>query len=310
MLPYSTPVHAAFRHDWASHLDAGGAEYRFPAERPVPGEQRVLKSFSTEWLDYNYDGVIWESTYQDHKARVLKEVGPAIRDCQWFLEIGCGLGLATGAAQESSLGDAVGVDLSLAVARASREFRSNPFMHFVQASAFSLPLRDSFFDVIYSRGVLHHTYSTRAAFEHVSRHCRKGGTLYVWLYGRGSINSSPLRIALFGLEAVTRPMVSRAPDSLAARVFLGAAALGYMAFNRLRRLFTPDTQPLNFLRGLHAARDRFTPRFAHRHSRKEVESWFITSGFEAVQVINWQDMPASEQEDFRRNIGVRGLRGA
>jgi hypothetical protein len=73
----------------------------------------------------------------------------------------------------------------------AQQFKSNPFMHFVQASAFSVPLAEKFFDVI-------------------------------------------------------------------------------------------------FTRGLHAARDRFTPRFAHRHSAEEILKWYADAGFEASTVLDWR----------------------
>jgi hypothetical protein len=84
--------------------------------------------------------------------------------------------------------------------------------------------------------------------------------------------------------------------------------VAYLGFNAAHRLWNPATQPLNFRRAVHAARDRFTPRFAHRHSLDEVMGWFEKAGFQQVEQVNWQIMPAADQEDFRRNVGVRGIR--
>jgi hypothetical protein len=95
-----------------------------------------------------------------------------------------------------------------------------------------------------------------------------------------------------------------------AKSFLSLMALTYMLFNWMRRLFNREIQPLNFTRALHAARDRFTPRFAHRHSTGEIASWFARCGFGPVTVLNWRDMPPADQDDFRRNVGVRAVRVA
>jgi hypothetical protein len=65
-------------------------------------------------------------------------------------------------------------------------------------------------------------------------------------------------------------------------------------------------QPLNLSRGIHAARDRFTPRYAHRHQVNEVTGWFRRAGFDNIEVVDWKDMPAADHDDFRRNVGVRG----
>lgn len=302
MLPYSTPMHDAFTKSWGERLSA---DVRFANAQPAPGEDFVRASFSTEWLEYDYDGVIWELSYSDHEKRFRREVGPAIERAKWFLEVGCGIGLATSVAQGCSRGDCVGLDLSLAVTKAAQQLCLNPFLHFVQASAFAPPFATHQFDVIYSRGVLHHTYSTRKAFESVAPLCRSTGTFFLWLYGPGSIRSTPLRVALFLLEAVARPMISRAPDSTLSLLFLRSVAAGYMGFNRIRRLLNREIEPLTFRRAVHAARDRFTPKFAHRHSAEEICSWFRDSGFAQISVLNWREMPSADQSDFRRNVGVR-----
>jgi hypothetical protein len=59
---------------------------------------------------------------------------------------------------------------------------------------------------------------------------------------------------------------------------------------------------------LHAARDRFTPEFAHRQDADEVCRWFREAGYVALQVVDWRAMPSADHDDFRRNTGVRGRR--
>jgi hypothetical protein len=79
-----------------------------------------------------------------------------------------------------------------------------------------------------------------------------------------------------------------------------------MAFNRLRRFSDASIQPYNFQRALHAARDRFTPEYAHRHDSGEVMTWFRAAGFEHVEAVDWREMPSADHDDYRRNTGVRG----
>ncbi len=87
---------------------------------------------------------------------------------------------------------------------------------------------------------------------------------------------------------------------------LAAAALGYLAFNRFQRRRHPGIQRYEFSRALHAARDRFTPRYAHRHEPSEVAGWFFAAGFTEIEVLDWRTMPPAEQENYQRNVGVRG----
>jgi SAM-dependent methyltransferase/uncharacterized protein YbaR (Trm112 family) len=308
LVPYTTPVH----HEFAAEFQANMApfpEYRFPASSPVSGEQYVMNSFSTEWLAYEYDGVIWDLSYEDHERRFLSEIGPdAVRagNRGTFLEIGCGIGLSTFFASKNLECDAIGVDLSMAVLVATRHFRDNPFLHFVQASAFSLPLKKQIADVLYTHGVLHHTYSTEAAVKSVGPRCREGGWMYVWLYGPGSKGGSVARRIAFRLEEATRPFIARNLASPVSRVSLATLALAYLLVNRLHHAKDSTVEMYDYGKALHAARDRFTPLYAHRHDYLEVSGWFRDVGFEEVVQVDWRTMPTANQDNYRRNTGVRG----
>lgn len=308
LVPYTTPIHNEFAVKFAELL-RGFPEYRFPVAPPVRGEQFVMSSFSKEWLEYDYDGVIWDLSYEDHERRFLAEIGPrALEHGQQgvFLEIGCGLGLTTFFASKNLRCDAIGVDLSLASLRASTHFRSNPFLHFVQASAFSLPLKKSFADVVYTHGVLHHTYSTEKAFHAVAPCCAPGGWLYVWLYGHASERGSPLRRLAFAMETMLRPMIARNLSSWSSRAALSLMARGYMLVNRFHRSRDASVEPYNYGQALHAARDRFTPLYAFRQDAPEVAGWFRDAGFEAIEQVDWRTMPTANHDNYRRNTGVRG----
>src|SRR6184192_3016919 len=98
-------------------------------------------------------------SYEDHESRFLQEIGSfGPQAGTKFLEVGCGLGVTTYLAQKNFSMEGIGVDLSSAVLKASLHYRNNPFLHFVQASAFHLPFSRDTFDIVYSRGVLHHTH--------------------------------------------------------------------------------------------------------------------------------------------------------
>lgn len=92
LVPYTTPIHHEFALEFNDRL-ALYAEYQFAHSIPVCGEQFVMNSFSTEWLAYDYDGVIWDLSYDDHEKRFFSELGPEALEAGkrgTFLEIGCG----------------------------------------------------------------------------------------------------------------------------------------------------------------------------------------------------------------------------
>ena len=131
---------------------------------------------------------------------------------------------------------------------------------------------------------------------------------YLWVYGTHSIDDNWFRKMLYALERAIRPSVSKNPESLVSTAFLNTLALCYLTYNRLRRLENKQVQRYTFARAIHAARDRFTPRFAHRHEGKEVIGWFQKLGYDRIDVVDWKIMPSVEQDDFRRNVGIRGIR--
>ena len=203
LLPYRTRYRDRFSKKFKQQLTNVLSTYSVPDAAPAKGEKFILTSFSEEWKDYDYDGVIWELDYADQRRRLKAELdldNHSVQPGGLFLEVGCGLGITTVHAQQLLGLDVFGVDLSLASHRAVKQFEQNPFIHFIQASLFHLPFERETFEVIYSRGVLHHTYSTEAAFKNVATYCKSGGRIYVWVYGDGSIDSSFLRKILYQLE--------------------------------------------------------------------------------------------------------------
>ncbi len=306
VLPYKTRIIDEFIEKNKGKIDKL-EKYTIPEGTPKPSEQFVLKSFSKEWLEYEYDGVVWGWSYEDREKTMLTEIGFESGEISGvkFLEIGCGLGITTHFAEKNYQADAVGVDLSSAVLKACDHFRNNPFLHFVQATLFQLPLQKNYFDLIYSHGVLHHTFSTREAFQSITPFCNRDGWLYLWVYGRSGQTESWDRKLGHYAETILRPVLTRMPPVIVTTTLV-PIALGYILLNYILRRNNPTLQHYNFNRAIHAARDRFTPRFAFRHSYSEVEGWFERLGFKNIQRVDWHRVPPSVHSLFRRSIGVRG----
>lgn len=311
LLPYTTALHRECLRLRPRLFKGLGAQWRPPGRAPVEGELFTLESFSREWDSYAYDGTLWVWSYREREALFLAEMGwagaPPPAPCGRFLEVGCGLGLVTAFAAKRTRGEAVGVDLSLAAGRASRRFERHPFLHFTQASLWRLPFAPGIFKFAYSHGVLHHTRSTREAFHAVARQVAPGGRLYVWLYGPGSITDSPARRLAYGLESVLRPLLARAPSGVA-NAALAPLALAYMAVSSWRRFRGNPGRDYTIARALHAARDRFTPLFAHRVAPEALLRWFREEGFVNLHSLRAEEAPPAARDTVRRNTGARGDR--
>jgi len=284
-----------------------GEGFTTPDHLPEPGEASVQRSFTSEWGDYDYDGIIWDLSYEERLRLCVREIGLAPESLagKTLADIGCGIGVLTNSLVTHRGVEAVGVDLSDAVLRAARQYLSNPLLHFAQGSVFHLPLRKRHFDVGYSSGVLHHTYDTRRAFQSAAQVTKPGGRFYVWLY---SAERSGVQGAISIGNNLVRAAVCRMPRALQDASVYGLTLLFWGARALLRsRLYGGKTTTYNWKQALHAARDIYTPRYAHHHTRAEVTSWFREAGFVGIEAL------ASERSEKVTSIpvSVRGeFRGA
>ncbi len=99
-----------------------------------------------------------------------------------FLDVGCGTGWAVGqvAKLASDQGSFYGVDLSpRMIERAKSNFRGRPNLHFLQASADSIPLESDFLDMLICTNSFHHYPNPLKALQEMARLLKAGGKLYI-----------------------------------------------------------------------------------------------------------------------------------
>ncbi|MBI2704067.1 MAG: methyltransferase domain-containing protein [Actinobacteria bacterium] len=313
LLTFETAVVDQF---WAEHRSRIARELPGvdrPRQGAPPGEVEILRSFSTEWNDYEWNGDRYWSMTRDAWFAALELLMDIDFDAipnRVGLEVGIGIGgLSDHLAREQGI-EIVGVDLGYAVDGALAAFGDNPFFHIVQASAFALPFESRTFGVVCSFGVLHHTWSTEAAFQSVSRTVAPRGQLFIWVYSPLEAASTGERRSLIRLEEVVRPIVTRLPTRVQTLVLAPAVPV-YMIRQRARvRSGTNDYASYRWGEALHAARDRLTPRFAHRHSEEEVRQWFVRSGFENVVGNTRRAELTGLPDPLRLSTGVKGTRSA
>jgi len=120
------------------------------------------------------------------------------------VEIGCGTGQLTNflsIAHRSVLG----VDVCLNSLELAHRFKTQNGLEraeFAQMNLFRPALKDEFFDVVISNGVLHHTGDCRAAFKRIGRLVKPGGLLVVGLYNSYSRSLHYARVRLFKLTGI------------------------------------------------------------------------------------------------------------
>jgi SAM-dependent methyltransferase/uncharacterized protein YbaR (Trm112 family) len=310
MLVFPTGVGARFEQELGGRLRAELPGYHLPQLAPMPGEEDVLRTFSREWLDYQWDGRTYWNMTPEHIYRCMDRMldleERPVRHAR-VLEAGIGIGGIADHVSRTQECELVGIDLSYAVDAARRHFGGNPFLHVVQASVFAPPFPEESFDFVYSQGVIHHTFSTRTAFQSLSRLTRRGGRLYVWVYSHEDEERSVVRRGLMLLERLLRPVCWRLPESLQTAVLLPLVPL-YLAHQNLRANGQAGSIRYGFNEAMHAARDRFTPRYIHRHSNEEVGSWFRDAGYGGIGFVTQRRLPEDFPESFLHCTGVDGVR--
>jgi SAM-dependent methyltransferase len=308
MLAFKTAFHDRFATMHRHAIEALEG-YSPPGGKPRPGELSVQETFTDEWQAVQGDELSFAYTEEDlqnlHREVWLKWLAEA-SSVRSVLNVGVGLGKET-TALSRVMPDAeiFAVDLNFALLQSGSAFEAQPRVHCAVASLFALPFAPESFDLVYSQGVIHHTYSTKDAFRAIASRVRHAGHLFVWIYGlddhyilEGHLGFERTRHAI---ETVARPVVSRLPRAPRDAFFKTTSAV-LQPFLRRKVKHGAVWKRRNTE---HAMRDWLSPRFAHRHSYNEVLDWFESSGFRVFDVQS----PRAFRRLFGRQLWGVGMTG-
>jgi SAM-dependent methyltransferase len=300
LLDFTVGLHRSFAAEHGRRLRG----YRAPSGEPRPGERLTQASFSTEWLTVRDDELTFTYTHRDREDFIRIELGDYLSEARAggaLLDVGCGYGTEARLLQRATGMETYGTDLNLSLLAGGPALDREPNVHLVVASLFALPFPRRTFDLVYSHGVLHHTFSTSGAFDAIADFVATDGTLCIWVYAKSDFDRGLRLRASAAAERALRPLVAAAPAPVQSAV---VHTLSVPHFARYRRLGL-NRQRWHYRNSVHSIRDRWTPRYAHRHESDEVDGWFRADGFEPVAV----DSAAYERRFGMPLIGI-GRRGS
>jgi SAM-dependent methyltransferase/uncharacterized protein YbaR (Trm112 family) len=305
MLDFDAPVFAWFAREYADRL-ADQPDYHSPRGTPRPGEVLTQRNFSAQWNLLGDDELTFTYTHKDREDFIRIELdwpeGICGQPNTRLLNVGCGYGLEAQFLRKVTRSEVFGTELNLSLLNSGPLFAAQPFVHVVIASLFALPYPQCSFQLVYSHGVLHHTYSTEKAFEAIHGFLAPGGMIYIWVYAQGDRDVS-MRVRLgYLFELWARPKIAALPSSLQSAVVYLYALRHYRVYRRHGH----NRDKWKFKNSLHSMRDRWTPRYAHRHSFHEVFCWFRRHGLACRVVDSWAYL---QRFGFPLiGIGLRGVR--
>lgn len=280
MLDFPTDMHRDFKERHSSKTDVL-TKYEMADGTPRKGELFVQKSFTRQWDLLNHDNISFGYTpeQRDEFIRIEFDWPPKILEQSPLnvLEVGAGSGFETASLERVTGGVIYGFDLNLALVRKGHLLAENPFINTAISSAFRLPLKPRTFQVVYSNGVLHHTYSTKEAFDAVEQFRAEDGMICIWLYTHEDYVQGVKAQLVYLMETIFQPRVARLPDSLQNVVV--RILTRHMHYQQ-RKEGVLGRDKWTYKDSEHAVRDRWTPLYAHRHSFKEVIMWFQDKGLE------------------------------
>ncbi|MDE5453007.1 methyltransferase domain-containing protein [Bradyrhizobium sp. CSA112] len=200
----------------------------------------------------------------------------------------------------------IGTDISSAVDVAAESFRAAGLSgEFIQCDLNALPFREQTCDAVFSEGVLHHTDSTKNAFERVARLVKPGGHFLFYVYRkkgplreftddyiRSKLQNLSPEQAWKAMEPLTKLGIAfgqlnakiQVPEDV---VLLGIKAGEYdiqrfLYWNVVKMFYRED---MTFDEMAHINFDWFAPMNAHRQTEEEVRRWCEIANFDIEREV-------------------------
>lgn len=104
-----------------------------------------------------------------------------------ILDCGCGAGRFTYVLSTLKPKKIFGIDLSKENINVANKIFKNKNISFKVGNNLKIPFKSENFDFVYSSGVVHHTKNLKKAIKELFRVCKKGGLIYLYVYGKGGI---------------------------------------------------------------------------------------------------------------------------
>ena len=173
-LQYISPYNTNFSESISS---------RFKSNLKITSEM-----YSNLWKGFEQRTLVNESI-KLVRARIPKYIIADYIKGKTVLDMGCGSGRFSIALSMLGARKVVGIDLQEKSYQVARRYcrKSKISVIFKEANCVTLPFYAGSFDFVFCNGVLHHTRTIMKGFLEIKRVLKKGGSSFLYLYGKGGI---------------------------------------------------------------------------------------------------------------------------
>lgn len=283
---------------------AGKKYKKPPSSRARPGELFVQKSFTTQWNMVQNHELTFTYTHEERQKFIELEIidtDKSIPNDYVALNVGCGFGMESQFLFNVIKRPTFGIDINFSMLNGVKHLMSNPLVTVALASAFAPPFANGTFDLVYSHGVLHHTFDTKKAFLSIRPKMKDGGSIYIWVYAlEDAMRGGLWRTFGHYTEFAVRPILAELPKWLQHVWLYPMSAYHYWHYKK----YGMNAEKWEFKNSMHSMSDRWLPKYAWRHGFHEVISWFLTNGL-SYELLD----PVKYRETLGTNLIGVGIRG-
>ena len=294
----------------------------FPVKKGIPRfvkdkEKNFVKtedSFSAKWKKHhvNHQAKDWidfqQKWFFDRFGwKTIKQFKEFMLTKKFVLEAGTGIGNTANLLSINPSSTIFAIDASESIDFAFKKYGKKSNLHFLQADLRKLPFKKNFFDYILSDQVLHHTNNTETSFKYLTKFLNKSGEISIYVYNKKAPNRE------FSDDHIRKTTVEMSFNDCM-KFSKDMALLGKSLSKLKKKIIIPNDIPLlgiksgkydiqrfiywhflkcfwdesdNFERSVGVNFDWYSPKFAFRHTPKEVKIWFKESN---LKITNFKEI--------------------
>jgi len=169
-------------------LEFGNYKLNFNKTKNIEVKKRTGTVYGNLWKNFSKNENLKTKNFIIERMKDFKSIkfNNFFKD-KYILDAGCGNGRYAYALSKFNAKKVVGIDYGEEGLKIGRRIFKNKNFSLKKANLLKIPFSDNSFDFVFSNGVLHHTTNLKKGLKEIVRVCKKGGHIWLYLYGAGGL---------------------------------------------------------------------------------------------------------------------------